>query len=272
MAGRFNRAPAEEELIDWPALLNEALTAEGKLGTTYIQGHDYSYLNNLRLFSQGVAEPTTSFQGWKALGRHVKKGSKGYRIIRPITVKSKTEVDERGEPKKFMKFKEVAGAFAYSQTEGEPLPDHLTEQPEWTTERALGRLGIQLVQFTDTTLNTQGFSFDRSIAISPIAKYPLKTTWHEISHIEAGHTAPENIGDYQTHRGIFEFEAEATAYLGMHELELDHLMDPAESRAYIQGHLQGETPPDSSIRKVLKLTDTILKAGREPLEEVESAA
>ena len=264
---RYNRPRAEEPPIEWRELLDEALNVPGQLGDTYIQGHDYSYLNNLRLFSQGVAEPTTSFNGWKSLGRHVKKGSKGYKIIRPITVKSKTEVDEHGEPKKYLKFKDVAGAFTYSQTEGEPLDESLLEQPEWTAERALGVLGITLVKFDELSLNIQGFSYERNVAISPVAKYPLKTMWHELAHCEAGHTtATTQEEKEQQHRGFNEFEAETTAYLGMHALNLAHLMNPSESRAYIDSHLDGETPPDKSIRKVFRLTDTILKAGRLPVQ------
>ena len=263
---RSERAPAPQP--EWSELLETALTVPGSVGNTYIQGHDYSFLNNLRLFSQGVAEPTTSYRGWQALGRQVMKGSKGYKIIRPITIKSKTEVDEHGEPKKYMKFKEVAGTFTYSQTEGEPLDEALTEQPEWSRDRALGALGIRLVQFTDTTLNSQGYSVGRDIAISPVAAYPLKTTWHELAHVEAGHTSVEGLSDYHAgNRGLFEFQAEATAYLGMHELGLDHMMNPAESRNYIQTWLHGETPPDASIRKVFKLTNTILTAGRVAVEE-----
>lgn len=265
---RYTKAEVPEtQPPAWEELLDEALHTPGRIGNTYIQGHDYSYLNNLRLFSQGVMEPTTSYKGWQTLGRQVKKGSKGYKIIRPITVTSKTQLDEDGNPLKYTKFKEVAGAFTYSQTEGEPLPDEMTEQPEWTTERALGALGIALVKFADTSLNTQGYSVGREIAISPVAAYPLKTTWHELAHVEAGHTSAEGMADYHNgNRGLNEFEAEATAYLGIHELGLDNQMDPAESRAYIASWLKGDTPPDASIRKVFKLTDTILKAGRKPVE------
>lgn len=268
---RFDRAPAPQP--EWGELLETALTVPGSVGSTYIQGHDYSYLNNLRLFSQGVTEPTTSYKGWQKLGRQVLKGSKGFKIIRPIIMKSKTEVDEHGEPKKFMKFKEVAGAFTYSQTDGEPLDESLTEQPEWSRDHALGALGIRLAQFTDTTLNTQGYSVGRQIAVSPVAVYPMKTTWHEIAHVEAGHTTGEGLTNYHAgNQGLFEFEAEATAHLGMHELGLDHMMNPAESRNYIQTWLQGETPPDASIRRVFKLTDTILRAGRPVVEEAEDVA
>lgn len=266
-----NQLPQETQEIIWADLIDEALTAPGRRGETYIRGHDYSYLNNLRLFLQGVREPTTSFNGWKKLGRHVTKGSKGYSILRPIMVKTR-DLDELGQPKMITKFKLVNGAFKYSQTEGEPLPDELTEPPEWSVQRAMGTLGISMVKFADLSLNKQGYSYARNVAINPTAVYPLKTTWHEMGHIEAGHTAPDVIDQYELHRGLCEFEAEGTAYLGMHELGLDEQMNAAESRSYIQNWLGRDTPPDSSIRKVFKLTDVILKAGSQQPEELEATA
>ncbi len=77
-----------------------------------------------------------------------------------------------------------------------------------------------------------------------------------------GHTLPETITEYETHRGIMEFQAEATAHLTMNEL--GQLTDEmaTHSRGYIQGWLQGERPPDKAIRQVFAATDQILKAGR----------
>lgn len=284
---RYTRRPSDEPPeIRWSELLKEAMNAPAHLGDTYTRAYEYSYGNQLFLRSQGAREPVASYEGWKKLGRHVTKGSRGLYIIRPITVMSKTEVDEDGKPKTFTKFKPVRGAFTYSQTEGEPLPE--VPPREWSRDKALGELGIKLVAYRDLSLNQQGYSYDRNIAINPVAKYPLKTTWHEIGHIEAGHTAPENVSQYEKHRGLWEFEAESTAYLGMHELGLDDQMNPAESRAYIQSWLEHMKdvaterlaydpdadidelhlrPPDSSIRKIFRTVDRILRAGYVDQEE-----
>ena len=270
MAGRYSRPAAEAPLAPRMAeLMNEALTAPGRMSDTYSRFYEYSFSNQLWLRMQGAREPVASYKRWQSLGRQVVKGASGLYVLRPITIKSKMEVDEKGQPKTYTKFKPVKGAFVYSQTEGEPLEE--PEPREWCKERALGALGIKSVAFTDLNGNTQGYSFDRNVAINPVAKYPLKTLWHEVAHIEAGHTAPGVIEQYEQHRGLYEFEAESTAYLGMHELELDEYMNPAESRSYIHSWLRGETPPDSSIRKVFKLTDLILKAGYVPQEQEEAA-
>lgn len=277
MARNYNtryrpREESPEPRIDWVETLNEALTAPGRRGETYIRDHDYSYLNNLRLFMQGVREPTTSYKGWLKLGRQVMKGSKGYAILRPINVVLKDKLDEQGNPKSITKFKLVNGAFKYSQTEGEPLSEELTTPPEWSVERAMGVLGISLVKFTDLSLNKQGYSYGRNIAINPTAVYPLKTTWHELAHVEAGHTTPESLAQYEQHRGLWEFEAEGTAYLGMKELGLEDQMNAPESRDYMQSWLQGDVPPESSFRKIFKITDLILKAGELKETAVEGAA
>jgi hypothetical protein len=120
-----------------------------------------------------------------------------------------------------------------------------------------------VVAFEHMDGNTAGYSYDRNVAVSPVAPYPFKTLIHEIAHIESGHTTEQMLGEYALHRGLFEFEAEGTAYLALHELGEDDKMDASESRAYIQTWLRGENPPDSSIKKVFKVTDTILRSGRE---------
>lgn len=273
MAGRsYNKAPAEvPEPPRMAELMTEALTAPGRLTDTYSRFYEYSYGNMLWLRQQGAREPIASYKGWQKLGRHVIKGGRAYYVLRPITVKLRDELDDQGQPKTITKFKPVKGAFPYSMTEGEPLPE--VEPREWSRERALGTLGINLVAFDDIDGNKAGFSYDRNVAINPVAKYPLKTLWHEVAHVEAGHTQPGTIDQYAEHRGLFEFEAESTAYLGLHEIGEDAHMDASESRAYIQNWLGGETPPESSIRKVFKLVDLIRRAGYEPQErELETAS
>ncbi|WP_156666207.1 hypothetical protein [Rhodococcus sp. HS-D2] len=258
---RYTRAEVPESVAKlMPAdLLEEALTLEPGELTTYNRAHTYSVRNQMLLRSQGVREPVASYEGWRAFNRHVIKGAKGKYIYRPITVKSE-EIDENtGEPKKFTKFKPVKGAFAYSDTEGEPLPE--IEHPTWSKERALGALAIREVAFEDVSANMQGYSYERNIAISPLARYPMKTTIHELGHVCLLHTTKEAHADYLEHRGIKEFQAESTAYIVMNELDMRDQFDPAESRAYIRNWLRDEKPSDQAISQVFKASDEILRAG-----------
>jgi hypothetical protein len=262
-----NAPPAPAKELDWSHLLEEALTAPGSLGDTYSRFYSYSYLNQILLLSQGVPlEPVATYKRWASMNRQVQRGARAAAILRPITVKLKDEVDDKGQPKTITKFKPVNCIFPVSMTEGDPLPDY--EPPAWSKERALGALGITMTKFAEFDGNAAGYSVGREVAINPVAPYPLKTLIHECGHIVVGHTA-EDPSEYQEHRGIKEFEAEGTAYLVMNELEVpEEQWSPSESRAYVQHWLRNSDPPQRSIRSVFSATDAILKAGRPAAVEV----
>ena len=128
------------------------------------------------------------------------------------------------------------------------------------------KLGITEIPFAHIDGNCQGFSIGKSVAINPVAAYPFKTLMHEISHVVSGHTTPDELADYQSHRGLKEFEAEGAAYLLMNELDSTDQFNAAESRQYIQTWLQGEEPPESSIKRVFSTADKIYRAGLEEQE------
>lgn len=260
------RVPIAKE-FEWTSVLDHALTAPGSLGNSYNRFHNYSFLNTILLYSQGCPlEPVGTFNKWKELGRHVKRGSKAKEIIRPITVKSKDEFNADGSPKTFTRFIPKRCIFSYSDTEGEALPEY--EPPMWDKVRALGALAITEVPYESMDGNVAGHSFGRNVAVNPMAPYPFKTLLHEVSHVEHGHTA--HIEQYAQHRGEWEFQAESAAYLVCNELAVpESTWNPSESRAYVQGWLRGQKPGQAAVRQVFSVTDRILRAGREvPAEEV----
>jgi hypothetical protein len=110
--------------------------------------------------------------------------------------------------------------------------------------------------------NTQGYSLGREFAINPVAIDPTSTTFHELAHIALGHTAPAAAEEYRLHRGVAEFQAEATAYLCLKETELLTPAADEHSRGYIQHWLRGRRPDDQAVRAVFAATDSILRAGR----------
>ena len=99
-------------------------------------------LNNMLLIAmqtEGKASMCQSFTGWKAMGRFVKKGEKGIKILAPTpyTIKreqdkidqktGKVELDHNGEPLKEtvdikMNAFKVVSTFDVSQTDGKELP------------------------------------------------------------------------------------------------------------------------------------------------------
>lgn len=248
-----------EGRLDWRGLLQQALDTPGSTMGNFSRFHSYSFLNTMLLYSQGARGPIASYARWKSLGRQVMRGEKGMTIIRPINVKTR-ELDEDGEPKRILKFKPVRGAFQYSQTEGDEIP--MPEVPPWKLERALGNLGIALTEFAITDGNVGAYAEGKTIAINPTYPHPLKAAAHEISHVLAGHTTPEQHALYAQHRGEYEFVAEGAAYLTCKEL--GQISDDAasESRAYLQGWTNGKEISEGAIRQVFSNTDKLIRAGR----------
>lgn len=244
--------------LDWEQLLNEALTTPGSTQGIYDRFYPYSFLNRIFLRMQGVHEPVATYARWKAIGRQVLKGSTAKEIIRPIVVHSE---NEKGEPEeRAVGFKAVRCIFTFSETAGvDPPPMQL---PAWDMQTALNTLGIRHVPFDEVNGNIQGYSSGVEIAINPVAVHPEKTLFHELGHVVLGHTLPHALDEYQAHRGIMEFQAEAIAYLTMHELGLLDEHTATASRGYIQEWLDHERPPDKAIQHVFRATDRILRAGR----------
>jgi antirestriction protein ArdC len=247
------------EVPEWSRLMEEALTMPGHLSGIYNRFYPYSFNNQILLFMQGVTEPVATYKRWSEMGRQVKKGSKAKAILRPIAIKLKDDLDDEGNPKRLTRFKLVNALFTVSDTEGDELLPY--EPPEWSEEHALKELDIERVPFAVLDGNAQGYSFERKVAISPVAAYPLKTMFHELGHVVLGHTAPDQNAEYQQHRGVKEFQAEAVAYLCMNGVGATEHMDSSASRGYIQTWLQGKKPSDQAIREVFKAVDIILHAG-----------
>ena len=245
------------EKLDWHQLIEETLTMPGSLGNTYNRFVNYSFMNQVLLYVQGVREPVNTYNRWRQMDRQVIKGSKAKTIVRPII--GKARLDDGTDEVRLRGFKPVKCLFTVSETTGEELPP--LEPRVWDKDKALGALVIRQVPFEDIDGNTAGYSVGRDFAINPVAKYPLKTTFHELGHIVLGHTTPDQLQDYQRHRGVREFQAEATAYIVMNELELSEHLDASESRAYVQHWLSDERPAESEIRPVFSAVDSILKAG-----------
>lgn len=247
--------------VDWTEMLTTALSVPGSTHGEYSRFYNYSFGNIVLLYAQGVEpQPVATYKRWQELGRQVVRGAKARAILRPITIRSKTETDDEGNPKTFTKFKMVNCIFPLSDTKGDELPPF--EHPTWNEDEALRNLDIQRVPFRHFDGNAHGYSEGRNVAVSPVATHPTKTLLHEMAHIVGGHTSPERAPDYRRHRGLMEFEAEAPAYLVSKELGIDSEREDSSSRAYLQGWLRGVLLEDANVRTVFKTTDTILRAGR----------
>lgn len=251
------RPPLEVPKSD--ELLEALLTIPGSVGSTYSRLYNYSPRNIGFLAMQGCPpEPVATYAKWTELGRQVQRGSKAYSILRPINIRVEAK-DENEDDKMIRRFKVVRALFSLSQTEGEPLPSF--EPEKWSTERALGTLGITVAKFQSYDGNMGGYSFDRTVTVNPLAPNPLRTLLHEISHVEHGHTTKENLELYQTHRGRMEFEAEASAYICLNEMDALDEQTASVSRGYVQHWLRNEKPPEASLKRVLTVATRVLAAG-----------
>lgn len=288
--GTYRKAGSETVEVNWTEFIKEMLdpAIPAHLGGTYAafkagsEGKGYSPLNQFWLTWQSIIEeratgvkpvlPVGPYGTWKHFDRHVVKGAKAKTVLAPVFI-WKSEKDATGKETKVkigpVNYKVIKTAFFYSDTDGAPLELEPVAE-DWKLERALEVLDIQQVSYDLADGNTQGYSHGRKFALNPVAAHPMKTLFHEIGHIVLGHTSDEQIGDYASHRGIKEFQAEATAYLLAHELGLDN-WDASESRAYVRGWLAGGEVSDKDIRQVFGAVSKILNAGRKP-EEAEGEA
>lgn len=260
---------------DWGKLFDQALNEPGRLSECYSLFHRYSLGNQALAMSQMLERgipigPIASFNGWKNVGRKIKKGEKAIALWMPI---AKTEEVERPDgtkeqvTKRFFVMKN--NWFALDQTEPvEPdaeVIDVVAAAPGWDKAKALKSLGIEEVPFDEINGNVQGFARPgaQQVAISPLAQNPLKTLFHEIAHcLLHGKEGEVFVDGGGISRAIQEAEAEAVAYLCCASLGLPGL---DESRGYIQDWLGSSELAEEfrkkSATRVFAAADKILKGG-----------
>lgn len=259
-----------ETKLDWPQLIEAAITLEGKVGNFYSAFHEYSFLNRMLFAMQGITEPVASGSRWKELGRTIREHARRKEVIVPRFVYETAPLDPDESPEtpakkkervqKLIGFMAVKAVYALSDTEGAELPPIPT--PGWHIQIALDKLGIREVPFNNTNGNIQGWSRGTEFAINPLAHNRNATVFHELGHIVLGHTLPHHYEEYETHRGVMEFQAASVTLLCMREVDLLDEETEEEIRGYCQHWTQGERPPDKAIQQVFTATDRILRAGR----------
>jgi N-terminal domain of anti-restriction factor ArdC len=207
------------EEIQFRQLLEEAVTKPGPLMRAYSLFWNYSLGNQILAFIQanrrGIAlGPIASFDRWKELGRHVKRGEKAIELCMPVTSKRTiTEQAEDGSSVEteivFKRFVFRRNWFMLSQTDGAAF--QMPAIPAWDRTRELQTLNVEEIPFEMMNGNCQGYATGRHIAINPVAQMPAKTTFHELAHIELGHTTEAIHDSETTPRSLREVAAESVA-------------------------------------------------------------
>jgi antirestriction protein ArdC len=183
--------------------------------------HNYSFGNILEIARQcPTASRVAGMYAWNQLGRRVKKGEKGIRILAPI-IGVKRKPDEEAEKDITKQNTRVlvgfrnAYVFDVEQTEGVELPAlrEVYGDVGENHDRLLSfieRQGIELV-FTENIAPALGMSYGGRIAILPgqSKDETFATLVHELAH-EMLHKAERRT---TTTKVVRETEAEAIAYV-----------------------------------------------------------
>ena len=264
----------------WSDLLRDAVSSPGKLLEAYSAFHNFSVGNSLlalfQCYERAITPgPLNTYKGWQQLDRQVRKGERAIVLCMPLAYKKRVRQHSEGavdsDANQAPQDKEEVSDevtryrfalrpywFVLAQTEGEI--SFTPSIPGFDLATALRELRIQQVGFTSTDGNAQGYAFERSIAINPLAQLPQKTAFHEMGHIVLGHTEEGRLVDSDlTPRNIREVEAESVALICCEALQLPGV---EYARGYIQNWLSGDTISDRSAQRIFSATSAILKAGR----------
>jgi hypothetical protein len=240
--------------------------------TTYLDAmsrfHNYSFGNVLEIARQRPsATRVAGIYAWNQLGRRVKKGEKGIRILAPIIgiKRKKNEEAEKDITKQntavLVGFRN-AYVFDVSQTDGAELPEMERAYGEVGENRDrllsfIERQGIELV-FTEKIAPSMGVSYGGRIAILPgqSEAEEFATLVHEVAH-ELLHKAERRT---TTTKVVKETEAEAVAFVVGKAVGLT--MGNA-SASYIQLY-HGNASLLAESLEVVQQTAAVLLAALEP--------
>jgi antirestriction protein ArdC len=183
--------------------------------------HNYSFGNVLEIARQKPdATRVAGLYAWNQLGRKVKKGEKGIRILAPI-IGVKRKRDEEAEKDITKQNTPVlvgfrnAYVFDVSQTEGAELPAMREVGGDVGDKRDrllsfIERQGIELV-YTENIAPALGVSYGGRIAILPgqCEAEEFSTLVHELAHELLGHAKRRTT----TTKVVRETEAESVAFV-----------------------------------------------------------
>lgn len=209
-----------------------------------------------------------TYQGWRKLGRQVRKGEQALWILEPLKYKAE---DSNGDEYMALAGFKMAPRFDISQTMGEPVK--LTGDFVATLTGDAPSV-VPLIDYIENELKFQFVTNllegdvkgsthfgNRSVTVDAKTDAELfAVTLHEIGH--AMLHDPKD-GDYPTHRGIGEVEAESFAYIVGSALGVD---TAPQSLGYIAGWASDQDRKPSEI--VLSVGDRVVAAARRFLDYV----
>jgi antirestriction protein ArdC len=226
--GSENRKPATAQQMiaaNVRSLIEQLEAGHSDALTAYLNAmsrfHNYSFGNVLEIARQrSTATKVAGMYAWNQLGRRVKKGEKGIRILAPIIGIKRKRDDEAEKNITKQNTRVLVGfrnayVFDVEQTEGVELPSmrEVYGDVGENYDRLIAfieRQGIELV-FTENIAPALGMSYGGRIAILPgqSKTETFSTLVHEVSH-ELLHKAERRT---LTTKVVRETEAEAIAFV-----------------------------------------------------------
>ena len=234
--------------------------------------HNYSFGNVLEIARQmPSAKRVAGFWTWKNLGRSVKAGQKGIRILAPIVGVRRKKDEEASQDITKQNERVLLGfrnayVFDISQTDGVDLPalNEVTGDPGKNIDRLAAFLkskGIQLV-YNEKIAPALGMSNGGRIAILPgqSKAETFATLVHETAH-ELLHRSDRRTATTKTVR---ETEAEAVAFVVGKAVGL---VNEEASASYIQLYKGNASLLAESLEVIQQTASVILAALEPPLSE-----
>jgi len=254
----------------------------------------YSLNNNLLIMMQKPdATLCQSYTGWNKMGRFVKRGEKGIRILAPAPFKMEREqnklddkgravLDQDGEPVKekteisVNAFKPVS-TFDISQTDGEPLPEIgvselAGEVKDYQTFfDAICNASPVPVAFENIQFGAKGYfhTEENRIAIkegmSEIQN--VKTVIHEMAHAKLHNLEAQQMKEGKQSRNSKEVEAESVAYTVCQHYGID---TSDYSFAYVATSSQGKEMPElkESLNTIRQAASELITSIDEKVQEL----
>jgi hypothetical protein len=181
--------------------------------------HSYSPRNVWLIMCQRPdATQVAGFKAWQAMGRQVRKGSKGIAVLAPCVYKRE---DAEGNETKVLGGFRLAYVFDVADTDGDALPENpakpslLTgEAPEGMFDYLVGQIEaqgftVELGEQSEHGENGYTQHATKTVRIVTGGRSPaamVKTLAHELAHVILH-------GGLLADRGMVEVEAESVAYL-----------------------------------------------------------
>ncbi|HVB65836.1 MAG TPA: ArdC-like ssDNA-binding domain-containing protein [Nitrolancea sp.] len=193
---------------------------------TMAKFHQYSSSNILLIHLQNPeASQVAGYQRWKQLGRQVKLGEKGIRILVPH-IRKQTD-DETDEEERSVRSFGLGTVFDIAQTEGKPLPEPpVAQEIRESSDAGMALFGhlLQFVEGAGITVTREELEHGhgyyaptkRRIALGShlAGDQRTKTLAHEAAHFVADHRGWINREDAET-------VAESVAFVVLNHYGID---------------------------------------------------